>query len=65
MSQIINNIVRMNWVYGGSDAVYLAYNNELKVYHLTADGTEAVRLSLDTAEKIAVLFKMDYELIEV
>ena len=55
----------MNWVYGGSDAVYLAYNNELKVYHLTADGTEAVRLSLDTAEKIAVLFKMDYELIEV
>ena len=57
-------IVRVTVGYGGGDC-YLAYNNELKVYHLTIDSLEAVQLSFDTAEKIAVLFKMDYELIEV
>lgn len=44
---------------------YVAYNNELKVYYLTIDSLEAVQLSFDIAEKIAVLFKMYYELIEV
>lgn len=57
-------IVRVSLGYGSGDS-YVAYNDELKVYHLTADSKEAVRLSFDTAEKIAVLFKMDYELIEV
>lgn len=57
-------VVRVTMGFGGSSG-YLAYNDELKVYHLTADSEEAVRLSFDTAEKIAVLFKMDYELIEV
>ena len=57
-------IIRVTVGYGGGDC-YLAYNNELKVYHLTIDNLEAVQLSFDTAEKIAVLFKMDYELIEV
>ena len=57
-------VVRVTMGFGGNSG-YLAYNDELKVYHLTADSEEAVRLSFDTAEKIAVLFKMDYELIEV
>lgn len=57
-------VVRVTLGFGG-DSGYLAYNDELKVYHLTADSKEAVRLSFDNAEKIAVLFKMDYELIEV
>lgn len=57
-------IVRVTVEYGGGDC-YVAYNDELKVYHLTINSLEAVQLSFDTAEKIAVLFKMDYELIEV
>lgn len=57
-------VVRVTMGFGGNSG-YLAYNDELKVYHLTANSEEAVRLSFDTAEKIAVLFKMDYELIEV
>lgn len=57
-------VVRVTMGFGGNSG-YLAYNNELKVYHLTTDSEEAVRLSFDIAEKIAVLFKMDYELIEV
>lgn len=57
-------IVRVHVGYGGGDC-YVAYNNELKVYYLTIDSLEAVQLSFDIAEKIAVLFKMDYELIEV
>lgn len=57
-------IVRVHVGCGGGEC-YLAYNNELKVYYLTVNSAEAVKLSFDTAEKIAVLFKMDYELIEV
>lgn len=57
-------IVRVTVGYGSGDC-YVAYNNELKVYYLTIDSLEAVQLSFDIAEKIAVLFKMDYELIEV
>lgn len=44
-------VVRVTMMFSG-DIGYLAYNNELKVYHLTTDSKEAVRLSFDTAEKM-------------